>query len=79
MLGAFYPGQSYPAQAPDYPPVIYTATFRYVARVPYEARTVTVRREARTAVVPMERIPARPRESRIAVVPRESRTVDTEY
>lgn len=79
MFGAFYPGQSYPAQAPDYPAVVYAPTFRYRATVPYELRTVTVRREARTAVVPLDRVAARPRESRIAVVPRESRTASTEY
>lgn len=79
LLGVYYPGQAYPGRAPDYPPVVYTPTFRYVARVPYESRSVTVRREARTVVVPMDRIAARPRESRIAVVPREARTVDTEY
>lgn len=79
LLGVYYPGQAYPGRAPNYPAVVYTATFRYVARVPYESRSVAVRREARTAVVPQERIPARPRESRIAVVPRESRTASTEY
>ncbi len=55
LLGVYYPGQAYPGRAPDYPPVAYNPTFRYLARVPYESRTATVRRETRTAIVPQDR------------------------
>jgi hypothetical protein len=55
LLGVYYPGQAYPGRAPDYPPVVYTPTFRYVARVPYESRSVIVRGETRTAIVPRDR------------------------
>jgi hypothetical protein len=78
MFGAFYFGQSYPAQAPDYPPIVYTPTYVYVATVPAESRSVLVKYETRTAVVPKDRLSARPAETRIAIVPQERRTTDTE-
>lgn len=52
MFGVFYPGQMYPAQSPEYPAVIYNPTYRYRAVVPYESRTVAVKRENRVIVVP---------------------------
>ena len=54
MLGVYYPGQVWPGRAPDYPPIVYVASYEYVAIVPYESRTAVVRQEPRTAVVPYE-------------------------